>query len=202
MKGLLIIVTAPSGAGKSSLISAVLEADPTLRQSVSYTTRSPRSGEQHGREYCFVDQQEFLAMLGRGEFLESAQVHGHHYGTSQKVIREALDSGHDLVLEIDWQGAQQVRRLISGTIGVFILPPSVEELEQRMRKRALDSEEVIRRRLASAREELSHLSEFEYAIINKDFNEARQDLLAIVRAARLRLSCQLERNPEIFSLRK
>ena len=202
MKGLLIIVTAPSGAGKSSLIGAVLEADPTLRHSVSYTTRAPRAGEQHGREYFFVGRDEFLAMLGRGEFLESAEVHGHHYGTSQKVIREALASGHDLVLEIDWQGAQQVRRLISGTIGVFILPPSVEELERRMRKRALDSEEVIRRRLASAREELSHLSEFEYAIINKDFNEARQDLLAIVRAARLRLSCQLERNPEIFSSRK
>ena len=201
MKGLLIIITAPSGAGKSSLINSALEADPALRLSVSYTTRLPRPGEQHGREYFFTDEATFLAMLGRGEFLESAQVHGYRYGTSQKVIEKVLESGHDLVLEIDWQGAQQVRRLVAETVGIFILPPSIAELERRMRVRAQDSELVIQGRLAAAREELSHLSEFEYAIINKDFDEATRDLLAIIRAARLRLQRQLARHPQIFSLK-
>ena len=202
MTGLLIIITAPSGAGKSSLISATLKADPSLRCSISYTTRAPRPGEQHGREYFFVDEPVFLEMLERGEFLESAEVHGNRYGTSQKVIREALETGHDLILEIDWQGAQQVRRLMPEALGVFILPPSLEELERRMRTRAQDTEEVIRQRSAAAREEMSHVGEFDYAIINNDFDEARQDLLAIIRAARLKLQRQLERYPEIFSLRK
>ena len=202
MTGLLIIITAPSGAGKSSLISATLKADPSLRCSISYTTRAPRPGEQHGREYFFVDEPVFLEMLERGEFLESAEVHGNRYGTSQKVIREALETGHDLMLEIDWQGAQQVRRLMPEALGVFILPPSLEELKRRMRTRAQDTEEVIRRRSAAAREEMSHIGEFDYAIINNDFDEARQDLLAIIRAARLKLQRQLERYPEIFSLRK
>jgi guanylate kinase len=200
--GLLIIITAPSGAGKSSLISATRKADPSLRCSISYTTRAPRPGEQHGREYFFVDEPVFLEMLERGEFLESAEVHGNRYGSSQKVIREALETGHDLMLEIDWQGAQQVRRLMPEALGVFILPPSLEELERRMRTRAQDTEEVIRRRSAAAREEMSHVGEFDYAIINNDFDEARQDLLAIIRAARLKLQRQLERHPEIFSLRK
>lgn len=202
MTGLLIIITAPSGAGKSSLISATLKADPSLRCSISYTTRAPRPGEQHGREYFFVDEPVFLEMLERGEFLESAEVHGNRYGTSQKVIREAIETGHDLILEIDWQGAQQVRRLMPEALGVFILPPSLEELKRRMRTRAQDTEEVIRRRSAAAREEMSHIGEFDYAIINNDFDEARQDLLAIIRAARLKLQRQLERHPEIFSLRK
>jgi guanylate kinase len=200
--GLLIIITAPSGAGKSSLIGATLKADPSLRCSISYTTRAPRPGEQPGREYFFVDEPVFLEMLERGEFLESAEVHGNRYGTSQKVIREALETGHDLILEIDWQGAQQVRRLMPEALGVFILPPSLEELERRMRARAQDTEEVIRQRSAAAREEMSHVGEFDYAIINNDFDEARQDLLAIIRAARLKLQRQLERYPEIFSLRK
>ena len=202
MTGLLIIITAPSGAGKSSLISATLKADPSLRCSISYTTRAPRPGEQQGREYFFVDEPVFLEMLGRAEFLESAEVHGNRYGTSHKVIREALETGHDLVLEIDWQGAQQVRRLMPEALGVFILPPSLEELERRIRTRAQDSEEVIRRRLAAAREEMSHIGEFDYAIINNNFDEAGQDLLAIIRAARLKLQRQLARHPEIFSLRK
>ena len=201
MTGLLIIITAPSGAGKSSLIEATLEADPTLQRSISYTTRPARPGELHGREYFFVDERVFLGMLERGEFLESAEVHGYRYGTAHAVIREALERQHDLILEIDWQGAQQVRRLVPETLGVFILPPSIEELERRMRTRAQDSEEVIRRRMAAAREELSHLAEFEYAIINNDFDEARQDLLAIIRAARLRLQRQLQRHPEVFRLR-
>jgi guanylate kinase len=186
MKGRLFIVAAPSGAGKSSLIAALLKDDPKLSLSVSYTTRAPRPGETDGREYHFVDEPTFIAMLERGEFLECAEVHGNRYGTSQSVIREVLDTGHDLLLEIDWQGAQQVRRLIPGTIGIFIQPPSIEELERRMRHRGKDSEAAIQRRLANAREEIAHACEFEYAIINKDFDVALQDLRAIIRAERLR----------------
>jgi len=185
MKGLLFIITAPSGAGKSSLIDALLKDDPRLKLSVSYTTRAPRPGEVNGREYHFVDDPAFVAMLARGEFLESAEVHGYRYGTSQAVIREALDGGEDLVLEIDWQGAQQVRRLYPGCVGAFILPPSVPELERRMRARGQDTDAVIRRRLASAEEEISHAQDFDYVIINKDFDEAKQDLQAIIRVERL-----------------
>jgi len=186
MKGFLLVITAPSGAGKSSLIEALLKEDPRLKLSVSYTTRPPRPGEANGREYHFVNETVFLAMLGRGEFLESAEVHGNRYGTSQAVIRKALGRGEDLVLEIDWQGAQQVRRLHPECIGIFILPPSVAELERRMRLRAQDTDAVIRRRLASAAEEISHAPEFEYVIINKDFDEAKKDLQAIIRVERLR----------------
>jgi len=186
MTGSLFVITAPSGAGKSSLIDALLKEDPRLRLSVSYTTRAPRPGEANAREYHFVDDKTFMAMLERGEFLESAEVHGYRYGTSQAVIRDALARGQDLVLEIDWQGAQQVRRLHPEGIGVFILPPSVAELERRMRARGQDAEAVIRRRLASAEEEMSHAPEFDYVIINKDFDEARRDLQAIIRVERLR----------------
>jgi guanylate kinase len=185
MSGLLFVITAPSGAGKSSLIDALLKDDARLKLSVSYTTRAPRPGEMNGREYHFVDDKTFVAMLERGEFLESAEVHGYRYGTSQAVIREALARGEDLVLEIDWQGAQQVRRLLP-CIGVFILPPSVAELERRMRARGQDSDEVIRRRMSSAEEEISHAPEFNYAIINKDFDEAKRDLQAIIRVERLK----------------
>jgi guanylate kinase len=201
MQGHLIIITAPSGAGKSSLIAAALKADPCLRLSVSYTTRAPRPGEENGREYHFVDEATFLQMLERAEFLESAQVHGHRYGTSEAVIRAELASGHDLILEIDWQGAQQVRRLYPDCTGIFILPPSIEELEQRMQKRGQDSVEVIRRRMGVARDEISHAPEFDYAIINKDFDEASRDLIAIVRAARLGTARQLAQHPEIFRLK-
>ena len=188
MKGVLFVVTAPSGAGKSSLIDALLKEDPRLKLSISYTTRKPRPGEQNGREYHFVDDKTFLAMLERGEFFESAEVHGNRYGTAQTVIREALARGQDLVLEIDWQGAQQVRRLLPEAIGIFILPPSVAELERRMRGRGQDAEEVIRRRMASAEEEISHSPEFNYVIINKDFDEAKRDLQAIIRTERLKKS--------------
>ena len=198
MKGLLFVVTAPSGAGKTSLINAVLAEESRLRLSVSYTTRPPRPAEQNGREYHFVDDATFVAMLERGEFLESAQVHGHRYGTAQAAIAGALDGGHDLVLEIDWQGAQQVRRIFADTIGIFILPPSIAELERRMRRRGQDSDEVVRRRLAVAADEISHAAEFEYVIINNDFEEARRDLIALVRASRLVYSRQLERHPDVF----
>jgi guanylate kinase len=187
-RGLLFIVAAPSGAGKSSLIEALLKDDPRLKLSISYTTRAPRAGEVNGREYHFVDEKTFIAMLERAEFLESAEVHGNRYGTSQAVVDGILKSGDDLMLEIDWQGAQQVRKLFPGTVGIFILPPSIEELERRMRRRGQDSDASIQRRMANAREEIEHSVEFEYAMINKDFDVALQDLKAIIRAERLRKS--------------
>lgn len=197
-KGLLFVVTAPSGAGKSSLIKALLKADPSLQLSVSFTTRAPRPGEQDGREYHFTNEVAFLAMRSRGEFLECAEVHGNHYGTSDRVIADALKRGVDLLLEIDWQGANQVRALHPDCVRIFILPPSLEELERRLRARAQDSDESIRRRLANAEDELSHACEFDYAIINKDFETASADLQAIVRASRLSLPVQLARNPQLF----
>jgi guanylate kinase len=184
MKGKLFVITAPSGAGKSSLIRALLKDDPSLKLSISYTTRPPRPGEQDGREYHFVDDKEFLAMRSRGEFLESAEVHGNRYGTAKRVIVEALERGHDLLLEIDWQGARQVRRLHPDCVGIFILPPSIEELERRMRTRGQDAEDVIQRRLANAREELTHTGEFKYVIINKDFEAAKGELMEIIRKER------------------
>jgi len=158
--------------------------DPSLKLSISYTTRAPRPGEKDAVDYHFVDDKTFLAMRERGEFLESAEVHGYRYGTSKKVITEALARGEDLILEIDWQGAQQVRRIYPGCVGIFILPPSVEELERRMRSRGQDAEAVIRRRLDNAREELAHAGEFNYAIINKDFQIAQHELKEIIQKER------------------
>jgi len=182
--GTLFVITAPSGAGKTSLIDAVMKDDPTLKISVSYTTRKPRPGEKEGVDYHFVDAKTFRRMQERGEFLESAQVHGNHYGTAKRVILDAVAKGEDIILEIDWQGAQQVRRLYPGAVGIFILPPSLEELERRMRARAQDSDAVIRRRAANAREELAHAGEFKYAIINKDFETARRALAEIIERER------------------
>ena len=185
MKGNLFIVAAPSGAGKSSLVNAVMAGDANLSLSVSYTTRAPRPGEQDGREYHFVDPATFLSMLERAQFLESAEVHGNHYATSQTWIADARASGRDIVLEIDWQGAQQVRRIFPEAVSLFILPPSMAELERRLRSRGKDSEDVIRTRLVNAREEMAHLAEFDYVIINNEFEAAKQDLAAIIRASRL-----------------
>ncbi|HEU4921718.1 MAG TPA: guanylate kinase [Burkholderiales bacterium] len=182
--GRLFVITAPSGAGKTSLIEALIRDDPSLKLSISYTTRAPRPGEKNGVDYHFVDDAEFLAMRGRGEFVESAEVHGYRYGTSKHVIADALARGQNLILEIDWQGARQVRAIYPDCVGIFILPPSVEELERRMRSRALDSEAIIRRRLANAREELEHSGEFEYRIINKDFEIARRELAEIIQKER------------------
>ena len=200
MQGLLFIVAAPSGAGKSSLVNAVLADDRELVLSVSYTTRPPRPGEANGREYHFVDRASFQRMLEAGEFLESAEVHGNLYATSQKQIADVRASGRDILLEIDWQGAQQVRRLFPDAVSVFILPPSAEELERRLRARGKDSEDAIRRRLAAAEAEMSHAAEFDFVIINKDFEDAKRDLAAVVRAARLRLAHQSARHPELFRL--
>ena len=183
-KGSLFVVTAPSGAGKTSLTKALLEATPGLKLSTSYTTRPPRPGERNGREYHFVDEPTFLAMRERGEFLENALVHGNRYGTSKKVIAETLERGQDLVLEIDWQGAAQVRGLYPDCVGIFILPPSVEELERRLRARGQDADDVIARRLANARAEMAHADEFEYRIINKDFDTAKAELAKIVHGRR------------------
>jgi guanylate kinase len=200
MKGSLFIVSAPSGAGKSSLVKAALAEDKRLALSVSYTTRPPRAGEVNGREYHFVDRKAFEAMLERGDFLESAEVHGNRYGTSQRWIEEARTKGIDIMLEIDWQGAQQVRRAFADAVSIFILPPPpvLAELERRLRGRGQDSEEAIQRRLRDAREEISHAAEFDYVIINKEFEEARRDLAAVVRSSRLKLAEQSTRHPEIF----
>jgi len=184
MSGKLFVITAPSGAGKTSLIDAVMRDDPSLKISVSYTTRAPRKGEKSGVDYHFVDEPTFHGMRSRGEFLESAEVHGNHYGTARQVILEAVKRGDDLILEIDWQGAQQVRRLYPECVGIFILPPSIEELERRMRARGQDANAVIRRRLDNAREELSHAGEFKYAIINKDFETAKRELARIIQVER------------------
>lgn len=196
--GNLFIVTAPSGAGKTSLVRALLAADANVRLSISYTTRAPRPGETDGVDYHFVNEEVFQRMLGEGDFLESAYVHGAHYGTSQSGIEAVLRAGHDLILEIDWQGAAQVRSLYSHGIGVFILPPSLAALEQRLHGRAQDSGEVIEKRLAAAREEISHIGEFDYVIINDQFDVALQDLLAIVRARRLSGEKQLWRHQELL----
>ena len=200
MAGNLFVVSAPSGAGKSSLVSAVLAGDKRLALSVSFTTRPPRSGEVDGREYHFVDGKTFEKMLGRGEFLESAEVHGNRYGTSRKWIGESRAKGLDVVLEIDWQGARQVRKAFPDAVSIFILPPIpvLPELERRLRARGQDTEEAIQRRLHDAREEISHVGEFDYVIINKEFEEARRDLAAIVQATRLTLPRQSANHPEIF----
>jgi guanylate kinase len=199
MSGNLFIVCAPSGAGKTSLVNALLEREPDIELSVSYTTREPRRGEEDGRDYHFVDRETFDAMAARGEFLESAEVHGNLYATSQAWINERTAQGRDILLEIDWQGAAQVRRLMPQAIGVFILPPSLEALRRRLTARGQDSSEVIERRLANAREEIGHLAEFDYVIINQTFEVAVVDLVSIVRAQRLRLAAQLERYADLIN---
>lgn len=202
MSGTLYIVSAPSGAGKTSLVQALLAADNQVRKSVSYTTRKPRPGETHGRQYHFVDVAEFERMAERREFLESATVHGNRYGTSREWVVEQTAGGRDVVLEIDWQGAAQVRSLYPEAVSVFILPPSLAALEARLRDRAQDGEDVIRRRLAAAPVEIAHFTEFDYVIINEDFHRAAQDLVSIVRAERLKLPRQRLRRPDIFDRMK
>jgi guanylate kinase len=198
MNGALFIVSSPSGGGKTSLVKALLEAEPEVRLSVSYTTRPARPGEVNGYDYHFVALPVFERMLEAGEFLESAVIYGNRYGTSQKWIERERAEGRDVLLEIDWQGAQQVRRLMRQVVSIFILPPSPEVLEARLRGRRQDSEEVVARRLAAAREEIAHVSEYEYVIINDDFNRAAQDLRSIIRAERLKLARQLARNLKLI----
>lgn len=193
MSGAIFIVAAPSGAGKSSLVNAILAEDANLLLSISFTTRAPRPGEMHGREYHFIDRIDFQRRREQGEFLECAEVHGNFYGTSRHWIAETMAAGRDIVLEIDWQGARQVREMFPAACSVFILPPSMGELERRLRHRGKDSEATIAERLRNARDEIEHAGEFDYVIINKDFGVARQDLLAIVRSMRLRSGPVLNR---------
>jgi guanylate kinase len=199
MSGNLFIVCAPSGAGKTTLVDALLKADSGIRLSVSYTTREPRAGEVDGREYHFVSQEKFQEMAAAGAFLESALVHGNYYGTSQPWINDQRTAGADILLEIDWQGAAQVRKMMPDAIGVFILPPSFEALVSRLNKRAQDPPDVIARRIAGAREEISHVSEFKYVIINDKFDEAVKDLVSIVRARRLLATSQLARHSDLIN---
>ena len=197
--GCLFVIAAPSGGGKTSLVNALLEREPGIRLSVSYTTRAPRPGEQDGVHYHFVDVPRFMALKDAGEFLEHAHVHGNWYATSAKWLTDQVHQGRDVLLEIDWQGAAQVRRLIPGAVLIFILPPSIESLRERLVKRGQDSEAVIARRLDAAREEMRHASEFDYVIMNQDFARAVDDLSAIVRASRLAASRQFVRHARVFS---
>jgi guanylate kinase len=196
--GALFIVSAPSGAGKTTLVKLLMDHDQGIRHSISYTTRQPRPGEVHGKDYHFIDIQTFLAMRERGEFLEWAEVHGNFYGTSRVWLEDEMRAGRDTLLEIDWQGAQQVRQLMPHAVTIFIVPPSIEELERRLRGRGQDSEEVIQRRVAAALGELRHVDEFDFVIINNDLQEALGDLAAAVRASRLNFSRQRIRYPDVF----
>jgi guanylate kinase len=197
MTGCLFIVSAPSGAGKTSLVEALLAADPLVKKSTSYTTRPPRPAEVNGRHYHFVQRDEFDRMLGRGDLLEHALVHGNRYGTSRHAVEAECAAGTDVLLEIDWQGAAQIRRLKPEAVSVFVLPPSLEILEHRLRDRGQDTPDVIATRLAAARGEISHAREFDYVIINDDFDRAAQDLISIIRAERLKRPRQLARHADL-----
>jgi guanylate kinase len=197
--GNIFLVVAPSGAGKSTLVNALLDKDGAITLSVSFTTRPPRPGEQDGREYHFVSLEDFKARRARAEFLESAEVHGNYYATSRVWIEERGRAGQDVLLEIDWQGARQVKQHFPHAIGVFILPPSIEALESRLHKRGQDSPQVIARRMLAAGSEMSHAHEFDYVIINEDFTLALSQLTAIVTATRLRYACQAARHHDLFA---
>ncbi len=183
--GNLFVVVAPAGAGKTTLVDALLKRESNIRLSPSYTTRAPRDGEKDGVDYFFITRQQFERMIKAGEFLEHADVYGNYYGTSRKWIEAELSGDHDVLLEIDWQGAKQVRKLFPHMVGIFILPPSLPELRNRLKSRGKDSPEAIEKRMASARDEISHVLEFEYIIVNEHFEEALADLMAVVRGARV-----------------
>jgi guanylate kinase len=197
--GCLFVLAAPSGGGKTSLTRELLIREPGIRLSVSYTTRPPRPGEQEGVHYHFVDEAKFMALKSAGEFLEHAFVHGNWYATSATWLKRQVAEGHDMLLEIDWQGAAQVRRLIASSVSIFILPPSLALLEERLRKRGQDSKAVIARRLEAAREEMRHCGDFDYVIMNQDFARAVDDLSAIVRAARLTAPRQQIRHARLIA---
>ena len=199
MAGNLYVVAAPSGAGKTTLVRMLLESESAVHLSISFTTRSPRPGEQNGREYHFIDAETFRGMIDRHEFLEWAEVHGNFYGTSKKSIADQLAGGHDVLLEIDWQGAQQVRQLFPEAIGIFILPPSMEELTRRLTGRGTDSAEVISRRLAAAQAEMRHVGGFDYVIINDRLEQALDELRAVVCASRLTCKAQRARHAALFA---
>ncbi|MDC8759286.1 guanylate kinase [Janthinobacterium fluminis] len=197
--GSLFMVVAPSGAGKSTLVNALLAQEPAIRLSISTTTRPPRPGEEHGREYYFTTAEDFVARAAAGEFLEWAEVHGNYYGTSRILVEREMAAGTDILLEIDWQGARQVRKQFPRTAGIFILPPSIDALEERLNKRGQDSQHVIARRLLAAGGEIAHAPEFEYVIINEEFTVALSQLSAIVGATRCRFAQQAARNASLFA---
>jgi len=197
--GSLFMVVAPSGAGKSTLVNALLAQEPTLKLSISTTTRAPRPGETHGQQYYFTTADDFKTRAAAGEFLEWAEVHGNYYGTSRIMVEQQMKTGTDILLEIDWQGARQVKKQFPQAAGIFILPPSIAALEERLNKRATDEPHVITRRLLAAGGEIAHAPEFEYAIINEEFSVALSELSAIVRAARCRFSQQAARNAALFA---
>ena len=196
--GNLYVVAAPSGAGKSSLVKALMELDHGVQPSISHTTRAPRGQEKHGREYYFVSPDEFDAMVAGNAFFEWAHVHGHRYGTSRKAIEDRIAQGGDVILEIDWQGALQIKKLFANAVLVFILPPSWEELRSRLERRGEDSAEVIELRLRNAAEEMARAREFDFVIINEVFERALFDLKAIVHAQRLKYTAQRRARAETF----
>jgi guanylate kinase len=196
--GNLFVVAAPSGAGKSSLVKALLELDSHLAVSVSHTTRSPRGQEQDGREYWFIDEATFRAMIARGDFFEWAEVHGNLYGTSRTAIEARLMAGEDMVLEIDWQGALQIKKLFAHAVLIFILPPSWDELRQRLQRRGEDAPQVIEQRMANARIEVSHARDFDYVIINALFETALFDLKTVVHSQRLKFAAQRRNKSQVF----
>lgn len=198
MLGTLYIISAPSGAGKTSLVRALLENDHNLKVSVSYTTRAARSGEQDGVHYNFTSVEHFREMVAAHDFLEHAQVFDNYYGTSKAWVESRLAEGEDVILEIDWQGARQVKNLMPQGVGIFILPPAREVLAQRLRGRGQDSDEVIARRMQDAVTEMSHYHEFDYVVVNDDFDTALQDLLAIMRAQRLKRARQAQRHEQLL----
>ena len=189
-KGVFYIITAPSGAGKTSLVKALVENEMSLCVSVSHTTRPRRPGEEDGVNYHFVNDDVFMAMLTQGDFLESAEVYGQHYGTSQRWVDEKLASGIDVILEIDWQGAEQVRNLYPMACAIFILPPSLQDLSQRLQTRAQDNDETIENRMRHAVNEIAHVAEADYIVVNDDFQTALDDIRAIIRSRRLTVSVQ------------
>ncbi|WP_109512204.1 guanylate kinase [Pseudomonas ovata] len=197
--GTLYIVSAPSGAGKTSLVSALIKDQPQIRLSVSHTTRAMRPGEVNGVNYHFVERADFLAMIEQGDFLEQAEVFGNLYGTSQSSLQQILDEGHDLILEIDWQGAEQVRNLMPDARSIFILPPSQEALRQRLNNRGQDSDEIIEGRMREAVSEMSHFAAYDYLIINDHFAQALEDLKAIFRANRLTQTHQQQQHRVLLS---
>jgi guanylate kinase len=197
--GNLFVVAAPSGAGKTSLTRALLERDAGIRLSVSYTTRPPRPGEREGVDYHFVTPERFRALQDASAFLEHAQVHGNWYATGATWLKEQVGAGQDVLLEIDWQGARQVRKLVPQSVHIFVLPPSLASLEERLVRRGQDDGDTIARRVKAAREEMRHCDEFDYVIINQDFASAVDDLAAIVRAARLRSEPQRVRHGALLA---